>query len=130
MAGHIETPRSEGFDEAAKRRVAASLALAATLGATIATVPAETVVAGLRSQIEGMRATQVVIGKSQRSWWFEFRHGSVVDALVKGAQGVAVHVIPSGAEGETSSDPLRTLLKGWGRPRSYAVIALMIAGTT
>jgi len=130
MAVHIETPRSEGFDEAAKRRVAASLALAATLGATIATVPAESVVAGLRGQIEGMRATQVVIGKSQRSWWFEFRHGSVVDALVKGAQGVAVHVIPSAAEGETSSDPVRTLLRGWGRPRSYAAIALMVAGTT
>lgn len=130
MAVHIETSRSESFDEEAKRRIAASLALAATLGATIATVPAETVVTGLRSQIEGMRATQVVIGKSQRSWWFEFRHGSVVDALVKGAHGVAVHVIPSGANGDTSSDPVKTMFRGGGRPQDYAVIILMIAATT
>lgn len=130
MAVHIETPRSEVFDEAAKRRVAAALALAATLGATIATVPAESVVAGLRSQIEGMRATQVVIGKSQRSWWFQFRHGSVVDALVKGAQGIAVHVIPSAVQSEMSYVPVRTLLRGWGRPRNYAAIALMVVGTT
>lgn len=130
MAVHIETPRSEGFDEAARRSIAASLGLAATLGATIATVPAETVVAGLRSQIEGMRATQLVIGRSQRSWWFEWRHGSVVDAIVRQAQGVAVHVIPSHSETVVSSDPARTLFRGWGRPRIYAGIALLIAGTT
>ena len=129
MAVHIETPRSQGFDEEAKRRVAASLALAATLGATIATVPAESVVAGLRGQIEGMRATQLVIGRSQRSWWFKLRHGSVVDAIVRQSQGVAVHVIPS-LSADTASDPMRALLKGWGHPRSYAVIALMLAGTT
>lgn len=130
MAVHVETPRSGSFDEEAKRRVAASLALAATLGATIATVPAETVVAGLRRQIEGMRATQVVIGKSQRSWWFELRHGSVVDALVKGGRGIAVHVIPAVAEGGTPPASMKTLLRGWGHPRGYAVIALMLAGTT
>ncbi|HWJ70774.1 MAG TPA: sensor histidine kinase KdpD [Sphingobium sp.] len=130
MAVHIETPRSRHFDEAARRRVAASLALAATLGATIATVPAESIVAGLRSQIEGMRATQIVIGKSQRSWWFELRHGSVVDALVKGTQGVAVHVIPSASAGEPSNDPFKTLARGWGRPRIYVAIALLIAATT
>ena len=35
-AVHIETPRSQNFDEDAKRRIAAALSLAATLGATAA----------------------------------------------------------------------------------------------
>lgn len=130
MAVYIETPRSEGFDEEARRRIAAVLSLAATLGATIATVPAESVVAGLRNQIEGMRATQVVIGRSQRSWWFELRHGSVVETIVRHSQGVAVHVIPSPGSDVAAPRDLRTLLVGWGSPRAYAAIALLLAATT
>lgn len=130
MAVHIETPRAESFDEEARRRIAASLGLAASLGATIATIPAESVVAGLGSQIEAMRATQLVIGRSQRSWWFELRHGSVVDAIVRQSDGVAVHVIPS-VSGETASaSQLVNITAGWGKPVSYAATALLIAGTT
>ncbi|SNS48545.1 two-component system, OmpR family, sensor histidine kinase KdpD [Sphingomonas laterariae] len=130
MAVHIETPRSAAFDEEARRRIAAALALAATLGATIATVPAENVVTGLRNQIEGMRATQIVIGRSQRSWWFELRHGSVVEAIVKHLQGVAVHVIPSPSAALDSPQRLKRLAGGWGHPRAYATIALLLAVTT
>src|SRR3546814_8351953 len=79
-AVHIETPRSRGFDEEAQRRVAAALGLAATLGATIATIPAENVIVGLKGQNEAQRATQLVIGRSQRSWGFELRHGSVAES--------------------------------------------------
>ncbi|MEO5866897.1 MAG: sensor histidine kinase KdpD [Sphingomonas sp.] len=91
----IETPRAEGFDIDEKARVAAALRLAASLGATIVTVPAESVIAGLRAQIAAMRATQLVIGKSRRSWWFEMRHGSVVETMLRDAEGLAVHVIPA-----------------------------------
>src|SRR5260370_721001 len=41
-------------------------------------------------------ATRVVVGKSQRSRWFELRHGSVVDQLVRSSSGLAVEVAPSG----------------------------------
>jgi two-component system, OmpR family, sensor histidine kinase KdpD len=130
IAVHVQTPRSEHFGEDARRRIAAALGLAATLGATIATVPAETVVAGLRSQVDSMRATQIVIGRSRRSWWFELRHGSVVEAIVKHLGGVAVHVIPSATTGTDAPNRWAALLGGWGQPRSYAVIALLIAATT
>lgn len=130
MAVHIETPRSVGFNEESRRRIADALGLAATLGATIATVPAESVVAGLRNQIEGMRATQVVIGRSRRSWWFELRHGSVVEAIVKHLQGVAVHVIPSASSTDDRPQKLKAVFGGWGSPRAYAVIAVLLAVTT
>lgn len=81
QAVYIETPRAETFGEDEKRRIADTLRLAASLGATIATVPAASVIDGLVTHVQGMRATQLVIGKSVRSWWFELRHGSVVDAM-------------------------------------------------
>lgn len=128
-AVHIETPRAKTFDEEARRRIAAALALAATLGATIATIPAENVIVGLRDQVEVQRATQLIIGRSQRSWWFEMRHGSVVESLIRGSQGLAIHVIPS-PEAPVRDDRWAGWTRGWGRPRSYLAITAMLAATT
>ncbi len=90
----VETPRSATLSVAARDRMAAALKLATSLGATIATVPAKSVLEGLRAHIAETRATAVVIGKSRRSWWFELRHGSVVDQLIRELDNVAVHVVP------------------------------------
>jgi two-component system sensor histidine kinase KdpD len=96
QAVFIETPRTAGFGAEQRRQVADTLGLAASLGATIATVPAENVTAGLREQITEARITQLVIGKSSRSWWFALRHGSVVEAMLAVSEGLALHVIPAG----------------------------------
>ncbi|WP_313737326.1 hypothetical protein, partial [Sphingobium yanoikuyae] len=66
-----------------RQRLADTLALASRLGAETASIPAPSVADGLRSFAADARATQIVIGKSARSWWFELRHGSVVDRLVR-----------------------------------------------
>ncbi len=47
---------------------------------------------------------RVVVGKSRRSRWFELRHGSVVDELVRSGSGLAVEVAPS-AEAEQAVVP-------------------------
>jgi two-component system sensor histidine kinase KdpD len=93
-AVNVETPRTATLSEAAHGRIAASLKLAAGLGANIVTIPAGTVLDGLSAHAAEARATAIVIGKSRRSWWFELRHGSVVDRLVRQLQGVAIHVVP------------------------------------
>ena len=90
----VETPRSATLGAAARIRTAEALKLAAGLGATLATVPARSVFDGLCAHIVETRATAVVVGKSRRDWWFEVRHGSVVDRLVRTLDGVAVHVVP------------------------------------
>ena len=97
----VETPRTATLSAPARARMAASLDLATGLGATIATVPAGTVLEGLVAHIREARATAVVIGKSRRSWWFELRHGSVVDRLVRALDGVAIHVVPVAEPSET-----------------------------
>ncbi|RYY23858.1 MAG: sensor histidine kinase KdpD [Sphingomonadales bacterium] len=127
QAVYIETPRAQGFGEAQKRQVADTLRLAASLGATIATVPAENVIEGLARHLQSMRATQLVIGKSVRSWWFELRNGSVVNAMLRAGDGVAVHVIP--AESTVAPATIRPKAD-WGKPPAYFAIAALIALTT
>lgn len=87
-----------------RARVAAALKLAAELGGGLATIPAASVIEGLRAHLLESRATAIVIGKSQRSLWFRWRHGSVVDQLLRGIEGVTVHVIPSGKTISSAKD--------------------------
>ena len=139
-AVHIETRRDRNFDDADRRQLADTLALASRLGASTASIPATDVVAGLRAFSKEARATQVVIGKSARSWWFEARHGSVVDRLVRSIGDVAVHVLPSREDGGSGRAAVRKAQAGragkgrrpgyWGRPADYLWSLLMVAAIT
>ena len=91
---HIETPRDRRLGDAAEQRLANTLHLATRLGGLTASLPGATPVDGLLTYAADARATHIVIGKSLRSRWFELRHGSVVDELVRGLDGVTLHVIP------------------------------------
>ena len=51
QAVYIEGPRAEGFGETQKRRIADALRLAASLGGTIATVPATSIAQGLAEHV-------------------------------------------------------------------------------
>jgi two-component system, OmpR family, sensor histidine kinase KdpD len=122
----VETPRTASLSPAARATLAASLKLATTLGAAIVTVPAPTVMAGLRAMIIESQATAVVIGKSRRSWWFELRHGSVVDALVRDLDGVAVHVVPATMTARHDDTPVK---RPWAT-RGIAFAAATVTLTT
>ncbi len=122
----VETPRDASLSVAARDRVAAALKLAGTLGGTIAVVPAASVISGLIGYLREARATTLVIGKTTRSWWFEVRHRSVVDTLVRDLADIAVHVVPTHAV--AAPDP-----RGPPSPWPWAAtgIALaMVAATT
>ena len=130
-AVHVETPRHRQLDSPEQKRVAAVLALATQLGAEVATVPAQTVLDGLKGFAEQARATQLIVGKSARSRWFELRHGSVVDRLVRETPGVAVHVLPMDEAASPRRAPaLRRVGRGWGSPAGYAYTALMVIAVT
>lgn len=126
----IETPRVQRFSENQQRAVADSLRLAASLGATIARIPADSVAEGLHAQIDAMRATQLVLGKSERSWWFELRNGSVVRSMLNARDGLAVHVIASGQSAKPEKDTARSVLSNLGSVADYVQIVLLVAGTT
>lgn len=126
---HIETPRSRLLGESELKRIAATLNLASRLGAAVATVPATTIVDGLKSYASDARTTQLVVGKSARSRWFELRHGSVVDRLVRETPGVAVHVLPLG-EAKASASSRRPRRGDWGARSGYLWTTLMVAAVT
>lgn len=130
-AVYIETPREADLTEADRQRVAATLHLARQLGARVASVPAANPIDGIRRFAEEARATQLVVGKSARSRWFELRHGSVVDRLVREIRGPAVHVIPFDGAGMAQRRSHRKARRGgWGKPEGYAVSALLVGLVT
>ena len=128
-AVHIETPRTQHFGEAEQRRIAAAFNLASQLGGAVATVPATSVFTGLSAFATEARATQLVIGKSPRSRWFELRHRSVVDRLVRETSGMAVHVLP--LADESAPTARRTVSRpDPGVWRAYLATLLMVAAVT
>lgn len=129
-AVHIETARTKALSPDDHRRVAQTLALAAQLGANVASVPATSVVDGLKAFAADARATQLVVGKSSRSRWFELRHGSVVDRLVRETPDVAVHVLPIQESVQPPRHLTPTSAGGWGLPSAYFWASAMVAGVT
>ncbi|WP_336970172.1 sensor histidine kinase KdpD [Sphingobium aromaticiconvertens] len=129
-AVHIETQRSAGLSADDRQRLSDTMALASRLGGATASIAASSVVEGLRRFATDAHATQIVIGKSARSWWFELRHGSVVDRLVRDIGQVAVHVLP-GDEGEGHHTVAAAPPAGrWGKPTDYILATLMVVAMT
>jgi len=124
----IETPRAQNLSEHEHRCLAAVMNLATQLGGAVATVPATSVVQGLKAYVAEARATQLIVGKSQRSRLFELRHGSVVDRLVRETPGVAVHVLPIESAPATE---VRRRVHGRETSRAgYLWSTAMVAGIT
>ena len=124
----VETPRTQQFGEEEHKRLAAVLNLATQLGGMVANVPAADPISGIKSYLADARATQLVVGKSQRSRWFELRHGSVVDRLVRETPGVAVHVLPP----STDVVPARviTVARETWKPTPFLVAGVMVGAMT
>jgi two-component system sensor histidine kinase KdpD len=95
---YIETSRYQRMDEKARDRIADTLRLAEKLGAETATIPGERIVDDLLAYARQNNITQIVIGKSDRSRWFEMLYGSVVHDLVRKSGDITVHVIAGAAE--------------------------------
>ena len=119
----IETARSHDLSVVERDRIADTLRLAERLGGTASTVP------GGRSIAEDIMAfagannvTQIVIGKSRRSRWFELVNGSVVHDLLRRSGTISVHVI-SGEDLVAEGVPQKTVKTspqpGESAPLSY-----------
>src|SRR6266851_1359857 len=96
IALYVETDRHATLSETEHGHLAETMRLAAQLGAEVVTIPGRSVADEILAFARARTATRIVVGKSQRSRWFELRHGSVVDQLVRSSSGLAVEVAPSG----------------------------------
>ena len=95
----VETRRSLQLTEAERDRLADTLRLAETLGGEVLTIPAagRRIADDVLAVAHANNVTQIIIGKSTRSRWFELLRGSVVHDLVRRAGQISVQVISGDA---------------------------------
>lgn len=127
-AVYVETARTHRVSDAERDRIADHLRLAESLGASAVTIPGRNIADEIVAYATVNNITQIVIGKSSRSRWFEMLHGSVVHELVRRTGPVSVHVI-SAEEGE-SVPPKTVAARPEGEPihlRPYLAGAGIVA---
>ena len=130
---YVETRRSLQFSEEERDRVADTLRLAEALGGEAITVPGgeRSIADDVVSFSHANNITQIIIGKSTRSRWFEILHGSVVHELVRRSGNISVNVI---AGDELARDPIpsKTIRTAEGAapfdPWPYVAALLGVAG--
>jgi two-component system, OmpR family, sensor histidine kinase KdpD len=92
---YVEGRRATQLNEEQRDRIADTLRFAEALGGEAVTLPAgdRGIAEDVMRYAQANNVTQIVIGKSARSRWFEMVHGSVVHDLVRRSGNVSVHVI-------------------------------------
>ncbi len=106
---YVETTRSHDLSVVERDRIADTLRLAERLGGVAATIPgSRRIVEDIMAYVHANNVTQVVIGKSARSRWFELLQGSIVHDLLRRSGNVSVHVI-SGEDFAMHAIPKKTV---------------------
>jgi len=128
----IENRRALRLSEEARDRIADTLRLGQALGGEAVTIPGGE--GGLAGEIvryaRANNVTQIVIGKSTRSRWFELLHGSVVHDLVRQSGNISVNVI-AGDDAPGEAIPKKTVRAASAAepfdPTPYLVSAAAVA---
>src|ERR1700724_1638632 len=96
---YVEGRRSLQLSEEERDRIADTLRLAEALGGEAVTIPSadRSIADDVVAYAHANNITQIIIGKSTRSRWFEILHGSVVHNLVRRSGNISVHVIAGDA---------------------------------
>jgi two-component system sensor histidine kinase KdpD len=131
---YVEGRRSVQLSEEERDRVADTLRLSEALGGEAVTIPAgdRNIADDVTGYAHAHNVTQIIIGKSTRSRWFEIMHGSVVHDLVRRTGNISVHVI-AGDQLPGSPIPKKTVSTSDEvavyEPRAYvlALVAVAIA---
>ena len=117
---YVETRRSLQLTEEERDRIADTLRLAEALGGEAITIPG--VGRRIADDVIGFahanNVTQIIIGKSTRSRWFEILHGSVVHDLVRRSGNISVHVI-AGDELAARADSEEDGARGRSAPQPF-----------
>jgi two-component system, OmpR family, sensor histidine kinase KdpD len=95
VALYVEGRRSLQLTEEERDRIADTLRLAEALGGEAVSIPAgdRRIADDVIGYAHAHNVTQIIVGKSTRSGWFEMVHGSVVRDLVRRSGNISVHVI-------------------------------------
>jgi len=128
---YVETARAHRLPDAERDRIVDLLRLAERLGASTITIPGRNIAEEVLTYATANNITQIVIGKSNRSRWFEMVHGSVVHELVRKTGPISVHVISADDDGSVPPQSVRTRRKPepfgiWDYIGSTAAVAVAL----
>jgi two-component system sensor histidine kinase KdpD len=131
---YVEAKRSLQLTEEERDRIADTLRLAQALGGEPVTIPGgdRSIADDVVAYAQANNITQVIIGKSSRSRWFELLHGSVVRDLLRTCGNISVHVI-AGEELDKEAIPKKTVRAAKTpepfdlRPYLYALAGVALA---
>jgi two-component system, OmpR family, sensor histidine kinase KdpD len=128
---YVETKRSLQLTEEERDRIADTLRLAQALGGEPVTIPGgdSRISDDVVNFAQANNITQIVLGKSTRSAWFELLHGSVVRDLLRRCGNISVHVI-AGEDLDKETIPKKTVRTAEKAatfdPRPYVVATVAI----
>jgi two-component system sensor histidine kinase KdpD len=127
----IETRRSLQLTDEQRDRLADTLRLAEALGAEALTIPGveRRIADDIIKFAQANNVTNIIIGKSARSRWFETVHGSVVHDLVRRSGNISVNVI-AGEEltGAAAKSAVQTAARSDPfNPRPYLMALAIVA---
>jgi two-component system, OmpR family, sensor histidine kinase KdpD len=129
MAVFVETPAHEHKSESERDRVAHTLRLTEQLGGEAVTIPGRRPADDLIQYAQSRNVSEIIIGKSMRSWWQELRHGSLVGDLIRKSGVIDVYVI-HGEDEPVARHPARTGAAGWEfKPGDYVTATAVVAVT-
>jgi two-component system sensor histidine kinase KdpD len=125
----IETRRSLQLNDEQRDRLADTMRLAEALGAEALTIPGvgRRIADDVIHFAQTNNVTQIIIGKSTRSWWFELMRGSVVHDLVRRAGNISVNVIAGDEQGVTKAAVQTAARPEPFNPRPYLMALLFVA---
>lgn len=125
----IETRRSLQLTDEQRDRLADTMRLAEALGAEALTIPGvgRRIADDVIHFAQANNVTQIIIGKSARSWWFELMRGSVVHDLVRRAGNISVNVIAGDEQGVSKAAVQTAARSDPFNPRPYLMALLFVA---
>jgi two-component system, OmpR family, sensor histidine kinase KdpD len=132
VALYVEGRRSLQLSEEERDRIADTLRLAEALGGEAITLPGSdrNIADDVIAYSQANNVTQIVIGKSARTRWFEILHGSVVHDLVRRSGNISVHVIAGDTGQPIPKKSVRTAERDQifdVRPYLAALVAVALA---
>jgi two-component system sensor histidine kinase KdpD len=134
VALYVEGRRALQLTEEQRDRIADTLRLAQGLGGEAITLPGgdHRIADDVIGYSLANNVTQIIIGKSARTRWFEILHGSVVHDLVRRSGNISVHVIAGDTIAgqpiqKKSTRPAERDLGFDPRPYGAALVAVALA---
>jgi len=110
VVAYVESTAQPPLSAAEKLALAATIKLAEELGAQTATLSGESVAEALLSYARRHNVSRIVVGKPVHSRWRDRLRGSLLDEIVRGSEGIEVHVIAAErlrSEGQQAAGPGR-----------------------